>query len=90
MGKGQLVLVDGRKFDWLPGDRWGRDWQFKDEAKIPVLHFQPQKKWLTISAQIQIAGEYPGEPALSLLVLSGWFSLFMVAERGNTGVPLMR
>jgi hypothetical protein len=87
-GKGKLVLEDGQKFDWLPVDRWGLDWQFNQSARIPVLQFHPRKKWLTINAQIRIASETPGEPALSLMVLSGWLNLLLSAERIQSGVSL--
>jgi hypothetical protein len=84
-GKGKLVLENGQKFDWLPGDRWGQDWQFSQSTKIPILYFQPRKKWLTINAQIRIASEIPDEPTLSLMVLSGWFNLLLSAERWRAG-----
>jgi hypothetical protein len=87
-GKGKLVLEDGQKFDWLPVDRWGLNWQFNQSARIPVLQFHPRKKWLTINAQIRIASETPGEPALSLMVLSGWLNLLLSAERRQSGVSL--
>jgi hypothetical protein len=87
-GKGKLVLENGQKFDWLPVDRWGQDWQFSQSAKIPILFFQPRKKWLTINAQIRISSEIPGEPTLSLMLLSGWFHLLLGAERRQSGVSL--
>jgi hypothetical protein len=89
-GNGQLVLENGQKFDWLPGDRWGQDWQFKQSAIFPVMHFQLRKKWLTINAQIRIASEIPGEPALSLMVLCGWLNLLLSAEGRQAGVSLNR
>jgi hypothetical protein len=87
-GKWRFVLENGQKFDWLPGDRWGMDWQFNHSGRIPVLHFQPRKKWLTINARIRVASEIPGEAALSLMVLSGWFNLLLSAERRQSGVSL--
>lgn len=89
-GRGLFAQEDGQQFAWLPVDRWGLDWQFTNSAGIPMLYFQPRKKWLTISAQIQIAGEIPGEPTLSLLVLSGWFNLVLNAKGGYAGVTLFK
>ena len=87
-GRGQLALSDGQIFDWLPGDRWGKDWQFNHSSRIPLLYFQLHKKWLTIDAQIQATHETPGEPALSLMVLSGWFYLALNSAGKQTGILL--
>ena len=86
-GAGELVLGDGRRYEWRPANFWHTQWAWTDAAGAPLLHFRPAH--LVRQADVEVSPAALAVPDLSLLSLLGWYLMVLRADEAAASVAVM-
>ena len=85
LGKGQLVLPDGRSYGWKMTSFWGSRWAFVDDSDRPLVSFTSRNRFFRAGCDVELGAGTLARPELPIFVLLGWYLLLKRREDSAAG-----